>query len=132
MSKINDTFSLGRRISHVIYGNYCLSVCDLNSNNFISFSLLLCFQANFSLTGWHCSVTVKATFLTLYLPLKVSATYATTPSSISDLQGPYIASLCFFPVSAEKGITSPYKSYEGDILSFIQSYWVNFFFHLHA
>lgn len=39
MGKINDTFSLGRSISHVIYGNYWLGVCNLNTKLFISFPL---------------------------------------------------------------------------------------------
>lgn len=64
--------------SHMIYDNFCLSVYDLNSNNLISFPLVLCFQASSSLTGWHCSVTVKATLLPLYFPLKVSGPYSTT------------------------------------------------------
>lgn len=78
VGRINDTtVSLGRIISHMIYGNYWLNVCDLNFNNFISSPLLLCITANFSLASSHCAVIVRAIVFSLYLPLKYNANYST-------------------------------------------------------
>lgn len=122
VDKINDTVSLGRIISHMIYGNYWLSVCDLNFNNFISFPLLLCITANFFLTGSHCAVVVRAIVFSLFLPLKHNANYSTTIFHSRSARALYAFSV-FFPVSPEKGITSPYKSCKGDVLSFIQRKW---------
>lgn len=120
VGRINDTtVSLGRIISHMIYRNYWLNVCDLNCNNFISSPLLLCITANFSSAGSHCAVIVRAIVFSLYLPLKYNANYSTTIFHVRSAKALYAFSV-FFPVSPEKGITSPYKPCKGDILSFIR------------